>query len=75
MPSNTTQTTIKPQMGEPEDILRALYKVVCRQTDCSGRGFDANDCGKCAFCADCAEDVIGTYFMLKAAMAWSSMNV
>jgi polyferredoxin len=69
-----TENSIPRQMGEPEEILQALYKVVCRQTNCADRGFDETDCGKCAFCADVADDVIGTYFKLKAAQAWSSQR-
>lgn len=64
--------TVTGTIPEDPEILMALYKIVCRQTNCADRGFDEYNCGKCAFCADTAEDVIGTYFKLKAARSWSS---
>lgn len=42
-------------------LRKPAYVAVCRQTNCSGRGFDPEDSGCCAWCADIADDVIETH--------------
>jgi hypothetical protein len=56
---------------DSEEIMLELSRVICRQMGCENRG---DDRGRCAFCADVADYVLGTYFKLKAAGSWSSME-
>jgi hypothetical protein len=47
----------------PDEIRHVLFKVVCRLTNCSGRGHDDGNDGRCALCADIADNVVGEYLV------------
>lgn len=53
---------VRPDASE---VMSALDKIVCEQTNCSDSVYDPNDCGKCAFCADVSDAVVEAYLKLK----------
>lgn len=53
-------TIILPR-PDKEEIMNELDRLVCRQINCNGRGFDENHCGVCALCADLADALVTRY--------------